>query len=100
VSRPFCLNCNRIRRTSDGKLRYCLFALEETDIKPLLRNGASDDEIAAAIRSNVRAKWLGHEINTSQFVPPPRPLYSIGGERMRASTPPWRGEGSRCDSDG
>jgi cyclic pyranopterin phosphate synthase len=79
VSRPFCLNCNRIRLTSDGKLRYCLFALEETDIKPLLRNGASDDEIAAAIRSNVRAKWLGHEINTSQFVPPPRPMYSIGG---------------------
>jgi cyclic pyranopterin phosphate synthase len=79
VSRPFCLNCNRIRLTSDGKLRYCLFALEETDIKPLLRNGASDDEIATAIRSNVRAKWLGHEINTSQFVPPPRPMYSIGG---------------------
>ena len=79
VSRPFCLNCNRIRLTSDGKLRYCLFALEETDIKPLLRNGASDDEIATAIRANVRAKWLGHEINTSQFVPPPRPMYSIGG---------------------
>jgi cyclic pyranopterin phosphate synthase len=79
VSRPFCLNCNRIRLTSDGKLRYCLFALEETDIKPLLRSGASDDEIATAIRSNVRAKWLGHEINTSQFVPPPRPMYSIGG---------------------
>jgi cyclic pyranopterin phosphate synthase len=79
VSRPFCLNCNRIRLTSDGKLRYCLFALEETDIKPLLRSGAGDDGIAAAIRSNVHAKWLGHEINTTQFVPPPRPMYSIGG---------------------
>jgi cyclic pyranopterin phosphate synthase len=79
VSRPFCLNCNRIRLTSDGKLRYCLFALEETDIKPLLRSGASDDEIATAIRSNVRGKWLGHEINSTQFVPPPRPMYSIGG---------------------
>ena len=79
VSRPFCLNCNRIRLTSDGKLRYCLFALEETDIKPLLRSGAPDEEIAAAIRANVHAKWLGHEINTAQFVPPPRPMHSIGG---------------------
>ena len=79
VSRPFCLNCNRIRLTSDGKLRYCLFALEETDIKPLLRGGARDEEIAAAIRANVRGKWLGHEINSTQFVPPPRPMYSIGG---------------------
>ena len=79
VSRPFCLNCNRIRLTSDGKLRYCLFALEETDVKPLLRSSASDDEIAAAIGANVQAKWLGHEINTTQFVPPPRPMYSIGG---------------------
>jgi GTP 3',8-cyclase len=79
VSRPFCLNCNRVRLTSDGKLRYCLFALEETDIKPLLRSGASDLEIAAAIRANLRGKWLGHEINSVQFVPPPRPMYSIGG---------------------
>lgn len=79
VSRPFCLNCNRIRLTSDGKLRYCLFAVDETDVKSLLRSGAADSGIAAAIRSNVHAKWLGHEINTARFVPPPRPMYSIGG---------------------
>ena len=79
VSRPFCLNCNRIRLTSDGKLRYCLFAIEETDVKSLLRAGAADEEIAAALQSNVHAKWIGHEINTSRFVPPPRPMYSIGG---------------------
>src|SRR5579864_1540391 len=79
VSRPFCLNCNRIRLTSDGKLRYCLFAIEETDVKSLLRNGASDDEIAALIRQTVREKWIGHEINTSRFVAPPRPMYAIGG---------------------
>jgi cyclic pyranopterin phosphate synthase len=78
VSRPFCLNCNRVRLTSDGKLRYCLFALEETDVRPLLRGG-SDGEIAAALRSCVREKWIGHEINTQRFVPPPRPMYSIGG---------------------
>ena len=79
VSRPFCLNCNRIRLTSDGKLRYCLFAIEETDVKALLRNGAPDEEIAGTIRATVQKKWIGHEINSSQFVAPPRPMYSIGG---------------------
>jgi cyclic pyranopterin phosphate synthase len=79
VSRPFCLNCNRIRLTSDGKLRYCLFAIEETDVKTLLRNGAPDEEIAALIRATVQKKWIGHEINSSQFVAPPRPMYAIGG---------------------
>jgi cyclic pyranopterin phosphate synthase len=79
VSRPFCLNCNRLRLTADGHLRYCLFALEETDIKPLLRGSASEGEIAEAIRAVVEAKWEGHEINTSRFVAPPRPMYSIGG---------------------
>ncbi|MDQ6760284.1 MAG: GTP 3',8-cyclase MoaA [Acidobacteriota bacterium] len=79
VSRPFCLNCNRIRLTSDGQLRYCLFAIDETDIKGLLRNGSTDERIAHAIRDTVRQKWIGHEINSSRFVPPPRPMYAIGG---------------------
>lgn len=79
VSRPFCLNCNRVRLTADGKLRYCLFAVEEDDVKRLLRSGASDDEIAALVRRNVAGKWVGHEINSNRFVPPPRPMYSIGG---------------------
>ncbi len=79
VSRPFCLNCNRIRITSDGMLRYCLFALEETDVKSLLRGGASDEEIRRLVGQVVSAKWLGHEINTAKFVAPPRPMYSIGG---------------------
>jgi GTP 3',8-cyclase len=79
VSRPFCLNCNRIRLTADGKLRYCLFAIEEDDVKALMRSGASDDEIATLVRRNVAAKWEGHEINSGKFVAPPRPMYSIGG---------------------
>jgi cyclic pyranopterin phosphate synthase len=79
VSRPFCLNCNRMRLTADGKLRYCLFAIEEDDVKGLMRSGASDDEIAALIRRNLAGKWEGHEINSAKFVPPPRPMYSIGG---------------------
>jgi cyclic pyranopterin phosphate synthase len=79
VSRPFCPNCNRIRLTADGKLRYCLFAIEETDVKSALRSGASEEEIAEVIRATVLAKWEGHEINTSRFVAPPRPMYAIGG---------------------
>ena len=79
VSRPFCLNCNRIRLTADGKLRYCLFAIEEDDVKTLMRSGASDDEIAALVRRNIAGKWEGHEINSAKFVAPPRPMYSIGG---------------------
>jgi len=79
ITRPFCLNCNRIRLTSDGKLRYCLFAIEETDVKGLLRSGAPDEEIAATIRATVKEKWIGHEINSSKFVAPPRPMYAIGG---------------------
>ena len=79
VSRPFCLNCNRLRLTADGKLRYCLFAIEEDDVKGLMRSGASDDEMAALIRRNIAAKWEGHEINSVRFVAPPRPMYSIGG---------------------
>jgi cyclic pyranopterin phosphate synthase len=79
VSRPFCLNCNRLRLTADGKVRYCLFAIEEDDVKSPMRSGASDDEIAALVRRNVSGKWLGHEINSAKFVAPPRPMYSIGG---------------------
>jgi cyclic pyranopterin phosphate synthase len=79
VSRPFCMTCNRIRLTSDGKLRYCLFAIDETDVKGLLRAGAPDEQIAGVIRGNVMQKWMGHEINSQRFVPPPRPMHAIGG---------------------
>jgi len=79
VSQPFCLNCNRIRLTADGKLRYCLFAIEETDVKGLLRGNGTDEEIASTIQANVRAKWLGHEINSPKFIAPPRPMNAIGG---------------------
>jgi len=79
VSRPFCGSCNRLRLTSDGKIRNCLFALQETDAREMLRNGAPDDQIAQAICESVRAKWEGHEINTARFIQPDRAMYSIGG---------------------
>ncbi|MEI8021289.1 MAG: GTP 3',8-cyclase MoaA, partial [Schlesneria sp.] len=76
---PFCMSCNRIRITADGKLRNCLFSLEETDIRSLLRGNAPVDQIANAIRFSVAAKKEGHEINTARFIQPERPMYSIGG---------------------
>ncbi len=79
VSRPFCSNCNRIRITADGRLLSCLFALEDTDLKTLLRNGADDDEIATAIGTAVRAKWEGHAIGQAGFVRPARSMSMIGG---------------------
>jgi len=79
VSRPFCMSCNRIRLTSDGKLRNCLFSLEETDIRGLLRGGAGEAQIAQAVRDCVAAKWEGHEINTARFIQPDRLMHAIGG---------------------
>ncbi len=79
VSRPFCGSCNRLRLTADGKLRNCLFATEELDVKALLRGGGSDSDLGGLIRQGVREKWEGHEIHSAKFVQPPRPMYSIGG---------------------
>ena len=72
-------NFSRFRLTADGKLRNCLFSLEETDIRSLLRADGSDEQIAATVRKCVAAKWEGHEINTARFIQPERPMYSIGG---------------------
>jgi cyclic pyranopterin phosphate synthase len=96
VSRPFCRNCNRIRLTADGKLRNCLFALDETDVKGLLRSSSinrrgsqgepvggspSVDEggLADALRRSIWAKGEGHEINAATFVKPDRTMHAIGG---------------------
>lgn len=79
ISQPFCMKCDRFRITSDGKLRNCLFSLEETDVRAMLRGGAPDTEIADAIRASVAAKKEGHEINTARYIQPERPMYSIGG---------------------
>jgi cyclic pyranopterin phosphate synthase len=79
VSRPFCRSCNRVRLTADGKLRNCLFALDEVDVKHLLRDNAGAEAIAEVIRANVLAKWEGHEINTARFIKPGRTMHAIGG---------------------
>jgi cyclic pyranopterin phosphate synthase len=79
VSRPFCASCNRLRLTADGKLRNCLFALDELDVKGLLRRQAPASDLAEVVRRSVRSKWEGHEINTARFVKPQRTMHAIGG---------------------
>ena len=79
VSDSFCSTCDRVRLTADGQFRNCLFAVDETDIRSLLRSGADDDEIAAALEGSVASKWAGHQINRVHFVKPRRSMSQIGG---------------------
>lgn len=79
VSESFCATCDRVRITAEGQFRNCLFATSETDIRKLLRNKATDDEIASAISTSVAAKWAGHQINQVNFIRPRRSMSQIGG---------------------
>jgi cyclic pyranopterin phosphate synthase len=79
VSEPFCADCNRVRVTSDGKLRTCLFSIHETDLREPLRSGAGDDEVAELIRDAVWRKELKHRVNEPGFRQPPRTMSQIGG---------------------
>jgi cyclic pyranopterin phosphate synthase len=79
VSEPFCSDCNRIRLTAEGKLRTCLFSINETDLREPLRAGASDAELAATIRDAVWRKELKHHVGEPGFSQPPRTMSAIGG---------------------
>jgi len=79
VTKPFCGDCDRVRLTSDGQFRTCLFATNEFDVRALLRNGSSDDAIADLIRRAVGTKWAGHQIGQVTFVKPRRTMSQIGG---------------------
>lgn len=79
VTQPFCGFCSRIRLTADGKLRTCLFSKEDHDLRSLLREGASDEDLTAYIQSVVMEKEEGHRINAPDFVPPSRTMVFIGG---------------------
>jgi GTP 3',8-cyclase len=79
VTRSFCGSCDRVRLTSDGQLRNCLFAVRETDLRALLRGGASDEDVAAAIEGEVGRKWAGHSIGQVHFIRPARSMSQIGG---------------------
>jgi cyclic pyranopterin phosphate synthase len=79
VTQPFCSTCNRLRLTAEGKVRNCLFSMEEWDVRDLLRNQADDAEIIDQVRASIVAKKPGHGIDDATFVKPQRAMYQIGG---------------------
>ncbi len=79
VSKPFCAHCNRVRITSDGKLRTCLFSQKETDLKKLIRENATNEDIKSILINQIWNKEAGHLINLSGFVRPVRTMSQIGG---------------------
>ena len=79
VSHPFCGHCSRIRITSDGKIRTCLFSIWDHDLHGQMRRGASDAELAEFIRGVVQRKEQRHHIGEPDFVPASRTMVHIGG---------------------
>ncbi|WP_081690855.1 GTP 3',8-cyclase MoaA [Conexibacter woesei] len=79
VSEPFCGDCDRIRLTADGRLRTCLFSLNETDLRTPLRTGATDDDLEQLIRDAIWRKELKHRVNEPGFIQPQRTMSAIGG---------------------
>jgi GTP 3',8-cyclase len=79
VSEPFCGDCDRVRLTAEGKLRTCLFSLDETDLREPLRSGATDADLERIIRDAVWRKELKHRVNEPGFVQPARTMSAIGG---------------------
>jgi cyclic pyranopterin phosphate synthase len=79
VSEPFCSSCDRIRLTSDGQLRTCLFSRREWDLKRPLREGAGDEELTQLLRFAIQHKELKHRINDPGFVRASRSMSQIGG---------------------
>ncbi len=79
VSEPFCADCNRIRLTADGRLRTCLFSLNETDLRGPLRAGDTDAELEQIIRDAVWRKELKHHVGEPGFIQPARTMSAIGG---------------------
>ena len=79
VTQPFCRDCNRLRLTAEGQIRNCLFSTTEWDARRLLRSGATDTDLAQLVHDCLRAKKVGHGIDTVDFVKPARAMYQIGG---------------------
>jgi len=79
VTQPFCSHCNRIRLTADGNIRTCLFSVHEHDLKPILRDGSSDNELATELQQIIWKKEPGHQIGQPDFIQPERSMSGIGG---------------------
>lgn len=79
VSRAFCGACSRVRLTSDGKIRTCLFSQTDHDLYGCMRRGASDDDLAGYIRGVIAKKEARHHIGEPGFLKPSRSMVHIGG---------------------
>jgi cyclic pyranopterin phosphate synthase len=79
VTMPFCGACSRLRLTADGNLRTCLFSMVDHDIRELLRQDATREQIAQFMIDTVLKKKAGHRINEPDFIQPPRTMSFIGG---------------------
>lgn len=79
VTQPFCGHCSRIRLTADGMIRTCLFSTIEHNIKQLLRDGATRNQLVDFIIAAVERKEERHHINDPEFVQPLRTMSCIGG---------------------
>ena len=79
VSHPFCGHCSRIRITSDGKIRTCLFSVWDHDLHAQMQRGASDEELEEFIRGVIQKKEERHHIGEPDFVPASRTMVHIGG---------------------
>jgi cyclic pyranopterin phosphate synthase len=79
VTEPFCRRCNRIRLTADGKIRTCLFSVDEIDLMSALRSGGTDDDLVQVLHAAVARKEKKHHITDGLFVKPERTMSRIGG---------------------
>jgi GTP 3',8-cyclase len=79
VSRAFCGACSRVRLTSDGKIRTCLFSQVEHDLYGRMRAGASDVELRGYVIRTVNEKEARHHIGEPGFMKPSRSMVHIGG---------------------
>ena len=79
VSDAFCGQCSRVRVTSDGKIRTCLFSVWDHDLAGMMHRGASDDDLMKFIAGVMQKKEARHHIGEPDFVPPSRTMVHIGG---------------------
>lgn len=79
ISHRFCGNCNRLRLTTDGKLRPCLQKEAEVDVKQLLLSGADDAALQEAFRQAVSIKPEKHDMDKNGWGCQPRKMFQIGG---------------------
>jgi cyclic pyranopterin phosphate synthase len=79
VTEPFCGDCSRLRITAEGQVRNCLFSPVEWDARAMLRNEATDEQLADLVRQCVGAKKTGHGMDSPEFCRPPRAMYELGG---------------------